>query len=38
MRSFVSFVVSGPLLSAFVAGLLGAAVISAYGSSTPTSR
>jgi signal transduction histidine kinase len=35
MRSFVSFVVCGPLLSAFVAGLLGAAVIGAYGSTTP---
>jgi signal transduction histidine kinase len=35
MRHFVSFVVSGPLLSAFAAGLLGAAVISAYDASTP---
>ncbi|MES2295579.1 MAG: MASE1 domain-containing protein [Pseudomonadota bacterium] len=35
MRDFVSFVVSGPLLAAFVAGLAGAGVISLYDASTP---
>jgi len=35
MKYFVNFVVSGPLISAFVSGLLGAAVISSFGSTTP---
>jgi signal transduction histidine kinase len=35
MRHFVSFVVSGPLLACFVSGLLGAAVIAAYGANVP---
>jgi signal transduction histidine kinase len=35
MRHFVNFVVAGPLLGAFVSGLLGAAVISSFGSTVP---
>jgi signal transduction histidine kinase len=35
MKYFVNFVVAGPLLAAFVSGLLGAAVITSFDSATP---